>query len=361
MVKRLVALMFIFTLLSTCFFTASIYADSGKTLGKIILVNNYLKDKYNKESSTNTRVKDVKDNNGNEIVRYNYSGTVLMTSEFKINDNEWVTVAHNGYGYPYIAAYGLYDDEEPGDVVKRLSAAFDDIFNGKYDFSQNKSNIAWIYLDGTDYEKLDTSKLKAIAANAAVTDGFLKEAFEVSYTYMKIVPYMVIGYEKTSDQNDGNRIYACTAQTYKYGMYYKSTNDTYIKSYTFNNASQNTPPKENKISVTIDGSPVSFDVPPATINGRTMVPFRKIFESLGAEVGWDGGTQTVTGKKGNTTIVLKIGSREAFVNGEAKTLDAPVTSIGGRTMVPVRFISESLGCKVDWDNNSSTVIITTGV
>ena len=108
----------------------------------------------------------------------------------------------------------------------------------------------------------------------------------------------------------------------------------------------------------VNGKNVYFDQLPILDNGRTLVPLRAIFEALGANVNWDGTTQTVTASKGGTNISLQIGSNQLYVNGSAKTLDVPAKLINSRTLVPVRAISEAFGCKVDWDGNSQTVIIT---
>lgn len=116
--------------------------------------------------------------------------------------------------------------------------------------------------------------------------------------------------------------------------------------------------KQDVITVNVNGNKLDFDVPPQIINDRTMVPLRKIFEALGAEVTWDDKTNTSTGKKGTTTVILTVDSTSATVNGELKTLDVPATLVDGRTLVPARFISESLGCQVDWDAESRTVVIT---
>ena len=118
---------------------------------------------------------------------------------------------------------------------------------------------------------------------------------------------------------------------------------------------------EDNISITIDGQAKVFDVMPVLINDRTMVPLRGIFETLGAEVGWDDATWTVTATKGETTVVLQIDNKTAKVNGKEIELDVPATLVSERTMVPVRFVSESLGCKVDWIDETQTVVITSHV
>lgn len=113
------------------------------------------------------------------------------------------------------------------------------------------------------------------------------------------------------------------------------------------------------IKVVINGQALSTDVAPVMIQGRTMVPLRAIFEGLGADVKWDGDTGKITGIKDSTVIVLYIGNNLAIVNGEPVKLDVPATLIGGRIMVPARFIAESLGADVVWDGNTRTVNIST--
>lgn len=102
----------------------------------------------------------------------------------------------------------------------------------------------------------------------------------------------------------------------------------------------------------------TLETAPYTKNGRTMVPVRIISERFGAEVGWDGEKQEVSIKKDDKEIILTIGSEIAYVNGEALTLDAAPEEIGGRTMVPIRFISENLGMKVKYIAPTEHVYIT---
>jgi len=112
------------------------------------------------------------------------------------------------------------------------------------------------------------------------------------------------------------------------------------------------------ISIVLDGRELRGDVAPQIIGGRTMIPLRLIFEALGATVTWDEATQTVTGQQGNITIILVRGSRNATVGGRAVTLDQPAQIITGRTMVPLRFVAESLGATVEWDEAQRTVRVT---
>ena len=113
-------------------------------------------------------------------------------------------------------------------------------------------------------------------------------------------------------------------------------------------------------AVMLDGRPLTFDVPPQTVSGRTLVPLRVIFESLGATVVWDAATQTVTATRGERGISLTIGKRVAYVNGASVTLDVPGRTIKGRTMVPLRFVGEGMGANVVWDGATKRIVITSG-
>lgn len=112
------------------------------------------------------------------------------------------------------------------------------------------------------------------------------------------------------------------------------------------------------IKVLINGKPLASDPPPIIRNDRTMVPFRAVFEALGLTVGWDDSTKTITGSTvDGITISLKLGSKVADVNGTVQELDTAPLIVNGRTLVPVRFIAESLGAVVDWDKVTKTIII----
>jgi putative sterol carrier protein len=110
-------------------------------------------------------------------------------------------------------------------------------------------------------------------------------------------------------------------------------------------------------SVVLDGTPMNFEVPPVVEDGRTLVPMRAIFEAQGATVEWEEATQTVTAQKGDVTVKLTIGGK-AFVNDEEVALEVAAKLVDGRTLVPLRFVSESLGAKVDWTEETETVTIT---
>ncbi|MEF2966418.1 copper amine oxidase N-terminal domain-containing protein [Paenibacillus sp. M1] len=121
---------------------------------------------------------------------------------------------------------------------------------------------------------------------------------------------------------------------------------------------QNTAQAATPISVYIDGAKLATDQAPVVVQSRVLLPLRAIFEALDATVNWNQWTQTVTATRDNTTVVLKLKSKTATINNETVTLDVPAQAINGRTLVPVRFVSEALGSQVDWNSASKRVAIT---
>ena len=92
-------------------------------------------------------------------------------------------------------------------------------------------------------------------------------------------------------------------------------------------------------------------------NGRTLVPLRSIFESLGSAVEWDPTVQGITIKTDNDEIELFLGKKEAIVNNKTFSLDVGPKSVNNRTLIPLRFIAQNIGADVKWDEDTKTVII----
>ncbi len=116
---------------------------------------------------------------------------------------------------------------------------------------------------------------------------------------------------------------------------------------------------DNEIKVFLDGEQLQFDVLPQLIDDRTMVPMRAIFEKLGAEVQWEEETRTVVALKDETVVKCIIGQNMLYLNNSKVEIDVPPCIISGRTLVPVRFVSEALSCRVDWEGDTKTVSIFT--
>jgi len=113
----------------------------------------------------------------------------------------------------------------------------------------------------------------------------------------------------------------------------------------------------------VSGANVQLDAAPQILRGRTFLPIRAVVEALGGSVGWDPATQMVSISLYDGNVALRIGSSMALVNGVNKPIDAadpkvvPVI-VGGRTLLPVRFVAESLGCLVEWNAALRLVTVT---
>lgn len=118
---------------------------------------------------------------------------------------------------------------------------------------------------------------------------------------------------------------------------------------------------EKEIKVFLDGDELSFDVQPRVEGSRVLVPLRAIFTALGVEVDWDAASKSVLARKGAIEIRLSIGSRTAYKDGQPVSLDVAPVVVSGRTLVPLRFVGEALGAKVEWKEATKTVKISTGV
>ncbi len=114
---------------------------------------------------------------------------------------------------------------------------------------------------------------------------------------------------------------------------------------------------DNKIS-TVFGETVENDVPPIIKNSRTMVPSRFVADSLGANVEWNAEKREVKITKDGTEILLTIDSNIAKVNGADVTIDSPAIIENERTYTPARIICESLGADVAWNGTEKKITIT---
>ena len=110
--------------------------------------------------------------------------------------------------------------------------------------------------------------------------------------------------------------------------------------------------------ISVFGREIKNDVAPKIVNDRTMLPIRIVAESLGGTVTWNGELQRVTIQKGADVILITIGADTAYVNGTAVKLDAAAFVENGRTYLPLRFVSETLGAQVVWNEAEKKVTIT---
>jgi hypothetical protein len=115
---------------------------------------------------------------------------------------------------------------------------------------------------------------------------------------------------------------------------------------------------QNNIQVIVDGTPVVFHGQGPQMSGdRVLVPLRGVLEQMGATVNWNPSSQTVTARKSHVDVRLTIGQTTASVDSQPVQMDVPAQIVNGSTMVPLRFVSESLGADVHWDSSNYTVNI----
>ena len=126
----------------------------------------------------------------------------------------------------------------------------------------------------------------------------------------------------------------------------------------------------DEITIYLNSERLEFDVPPQIIDDRTMVPLRVIFEALGAEVEWNEKHQMIWGRNDESVIGLQIDRLEMTIakynidvdtpySIETITLDVAPILLNGRTLVPIRAVSEAFGATVNWIEDTKTVEITT--
>ncbi|AET61554.1 hypothetical protein HPL003_24180 [Paenibacillus terrae HPL-003] len=117
-----------------------------------------------------------------------------------------------------------------------------------------------------------------------------------------------------------------------------------------------------EIEIILDGQPLQSDASPYIVQGVnvTMVPLRVISEGLGAQVNWSSSSGTVTITAQDKNISMENGGQSAMVNGKSVRLDASARMTSGRVMVPLRFVGEELGLKVDWQASERVITLSSG-
>lgn len=116
-------------------------------------------------------------------------------------------------------------------------------------------------------------------------------------------------------------------------------------------------PVAPEIKVYVNGQRLTFDEEPYMEDNRVLVPVRAIVEALGAVVTWDEKTQTVGINGGGVAVTLKVDDKKATVGNKTVSLEAPARVRGGRTFVPLRFLSEAFKAQVNWDAAARTIRI----
>lgn len=109
--------------------------------------------------------------------------------------------------------------------------------------------------------------------------------------------------------------------------------------------------------VLIGNGKAKFDTPPVIKEGRTLIPVRAISEAMGADVAWNAEEKTVTITKDDKVIVFNLTENKVYVDEAEVTIDVPAEVMNNRTMVPLRFIAEQLGLNVQYEEELQTIVI----
>jgi len=112
----------------------------------------------------------------------------------------------------------------------------------------------------------------------------------------------------------------------------------------------------------VDGSPVVLEAAPIILNSRTLLPIRAVVEAVGGTIAWDASTQKVTIVQNDKTLVLWINRNVATLNGQSVNIDSDPKVVpiimSGRTLLPLRFVAETLAMDVQWNAVTRMVTIT---
>ncbi|MFD3259091.1 stalk domain-containing protein [Paenibacillus lentus] len=119
--------------------------------------------------------------------------------------------------------------------------------------------------------------------------------------------------------------------------------------------------KSKPIAIYLDDRQLEPEAEPLIVDGTVLVPMRKLFEEQGAELIWSSATKTITATKDNMTLIYRIGESTANLNGKPINLSIPGRIADGYTLMPLRFVSETLGSTVKWSSDTRTIHISSPV
>lgn len=117
---------------------------------------------------------------------------------------------------------------------------------------------------------------------------------------------------------------------------------------------------EDDIQIEIDGKPLQLEVAPQIEDGRALVPFKSIFEALGLNISWNNYLRIATAYNEDISVSIKLDENFGNINGELIALDVPGQIKNGRTLVPLKFVSEAFGNEITWDPVKRLISIKSG-
>lgn len=230
---------------------------------------------------------------------------------------------------------------------------------GAESFSEGLAQVIFDYEPFTDDE--------GVVKGMTVTDvGYInrtgKRAFDKltdNYSYSSLKDGLIVLKQLESNKKGAVDKTGNTIIPFEYDdMLFPNEGALIVKSKNKNGILKN--PINNKyeeVIVYLNDKKMDMPISPKVQQGRTLVPLRVILEAIGAEVIWDKDTKTITAIKDDIEIKLQIDSINATVNGVDIELDVLATVENGWTLVPLRFITENLGGKVEWDNDTKSIMI----
>lgn len=289
------------------------------------------------------------DTDGNEVKTPNIKSEVLDKYDEVRNFVEGRAVVAKSVYPQWQTKYGVID-EEGNEIIPMEFSYIYDYCEGMTSVNFNLGKSAYYNIDGKKITPLKYDVTRSFHQSSAVVgignykDGSLLQG-AINKHGNEIVPlifndisdfyegYALVGFENGADQ--------VMKTSKKLGILKLPEN------FNIDNGST------KFIKVLIDDEEVYFDQDPIIYSNRVLVPIRAVMESIGANVEWDNNNITLT--KDNTNIEITIGETEVLLNGEILNLDVPAQIISGRTLVPVRFISQCLNYNVEWNQDTQTV------
>ncbi len=217
-------------------------------------------------------------------------------------------------------------------------------------FGLRTTGAAWTLQDRLNEEK------SIMFAASLISDSLIK--YDCDYLKMiQAYNFSSAVLDKIIEANGSNWINALPyAASYAEGWQNNTYGDAHYIQHVLRYYHNNMPYRGAKVR--INETLTRFeDQYPLIIDDYTFIPVRGVFEKLGAQVLWDGGARTVTLTRNGTQISLTLGSDTARVNSQSCPLGASARLINGRTMIPLRFISEELGFAVEWNSDTRTAVI----
>ena len=120
--------------------------------------------------------------------------------------------------------------------------------------------------------------------------------------------------------------------------------------------------KVDSKNMNVNGNTVEVDpgrdTAPTIVDSRTMIPARALAEAMGGTAGWDQSTQNVFLYANGNTVIMTLNKNEYMINGNSNVMDVAPVLINDRTLIPLRFAGEALGCKVEWFTETREIMVT---